>query len=143
MNHRAPRRTHVMILFLANSRKHSASSAKFRVLSQFSMAPLNGPNEPEVDGTSQSFSVFGASFFCSKRRKEPHQRPRINFDKRSSVRASKALSHGSCVPPRALPGCCAIRAVPPKVLHSCNKSTTASPKDSTRPISNQQKRFSK
>ena len=52
-------------------------------------------------------------------------------DGRGSLPASARLG----APPRALPACCAIRAVPPMPWHSSSRSSTGSPKGSTRPTS--------
>jgi predicted ATPase len=54
-------------------------------------------------------------------------------------RAGVARCPGNCGPPRALPGCCAIRVVPPTPWRSFSRSTTGSLMASTRPISKPQR----
>src|SRR3984893_7172761 len=65
----------------------------------------------------------------------PRRWPRITSGRRSTGRAGKVPSPGKCPPPRASPGCCAIRAVPLMPWPSSSRSTTGSPRASIRPTS--------
>src|SRR3984893_11076592 len=76
-----------------------------------------------------------ASCFCCRAHPEPRRWPRITSGRRSTGRAGKVPSPGNCPPPRASPGCCAIRAVPLMPWPSSSRSTTGSPRASIRPTS--------
>jgi DNA-binding winged helix-turn-helix (wHTH) protein len=100
------------------------------------------PSAPKNAGPSRSCCASTASCFCCGADRESRRRPSITSGKRSTGRVGKAPSPGNCAPPRALPSCSAIRAVPLMRWHCSSQSTTGSPRASTPSISRSQKRSS-
>ena len=61
--------------------------------------------------------------------------------RRSSLRVSRVPSPSNCARPRALPGYCAIKAIPPMQMHFSSLSSPGLPKGSRRLTSKHRRRF--
>ena len=68
------------------------------------------------------------------RAREPRRRPRITFGKRSTGRAGKGRTLGSCVLPRASPACCATATASARRAICWRRFISGSPKDLAPPI---------